>query len=61
MNITREVIVFLWFILDGMVGGAFFDLLRVLRRNRKCGDLTVYLEDILFWILLEILFTEIED
>lgn len=52
MIITREVIVFLWFVLDGMVGGMFFDLLRVIRYNRKCGDLIVYLEDILFWILL---------
>lgn len=52
MNITREVVVFLWFILDGIVGGTFFDLLRAVRRNRRCGDLLVYLEDILFWILL---------
>ena len=52
MNITREVIVFWWFVIDGIVGGTFFDLLRAMRRNRKCGDLTVYLEDILFWILL---------
>ena len=52
MNITREVIVFLWFILDGIAGGMFFDLLRAIRHNRKCGDLIVYLEDILFWILL---------
>ena len=52
MNITREVIVFLWFILDGVVGGVFFDFLRAARHNRKCGDLAVYLEDILFWLLL---------
>lgn len=52
MNITREVVVFMWFILDGIVGGVFFDMLRAIRHNRKCGDLIVYLEDILFWILL---------
>ena len=52
MGISREVFVFLWFILDGLVGGVFFDLLRALRHNRKCGDLSVYLEDITFWILL---------
>lgn len=52
MSISREVIVFLWFVLDGIVGGIFFDLLRALRHNRKCGDLSVYLEDVLFWILL---------
>ena len=52
MNITREVVVFLWFVLDGIIGGTFFDLLRAIRRNRKCGDLVVYLEDILFWLLL---------
>lgn len=52
MNITREVIIFLWFILDGIVGGIFFDFLRAIRHNRRTGDLVVYLEDILFWILL---------
>lgn len=52
MSVTREVIVFLWFILDGIASGIFFDLLRAVRYNRKCGDLIVYLEDILFWLLL---------
>ena len=35
MAVTRELIIFLYFILGGVVGGIFLDLLRVLRKNRK--------------------------
>ena len=52
MTVTRELIVFLYFILEGIAGGIFFDILRVFRHNRKVHDFTVYLEDILFWLTL---------
>ena len=52
MIVTRELIIFFYFILGGMAGGIFFDLLRVTRKNRKIGDIVVYLEDIMFWLLL---------
>lgn len=52
MTITRELIVFLSFIFNGIGGGIFLDLLRAFRHNRKVNDIMVYLEDILYWILL---------
>jgi len=54
MTITKELIIFLSFILDGMAGGILLDILRVFRRNRKVNDIIVYLEDILYWVVLGI-------
>jgi len=50
--ITRELTIFLWFILSGMCGSVFFDLLRAIRHNRNNRTFTVALEDFLFWILI---------
>jgi len=52
MTITRELIIFLSFILEGLAGGILLDLLRAFRHNRKVHDIVVYLEDILFWVIL---------
>jgi len=52
VSVTRELIIFFYFILGGMVGGIFFDLLRITRKNREIGDIVVYLEDIIFWLLM---------
>ena len=52
MTVTKELMVFIYFIIEGMVGGALMDILRVLRRNRKVHDIVVYLEDFLYWLVL---------
>lgn len=52
MTVTRELIVFLYFILEGIAGGILLDFLRVLRHNKKTKDIIVYLEDMLYWIAL---------
>ena len=52
MTVTRELIVFLYFILEGIFGGVLMDILRVLRRNRKVCDIVVYLEDFVYWLVL---------
>ena len=52
MTVTRELIIFLYFILEGIAGGVFLDILRAFRHNRKVSDFVVYLEDILYWVLL---------
>ena len=54
--ITREVTIFLYFILAGMIGSVFFDLLRAIRHNRRNNTLIVALEDFLFWLLIGALF-----
>lgn len=52
MTVTRELIVFLYFILEGIAGGILLDFLRVFRHNKKTKDIIVYLEDMLYWIAL---------
>lgn len=52
MAVTKELIIFLYFILGGIFGGVLMDLLRVFRKNRKVHDIVVYLEDFLYWIVL---------
>ena len=54
--ITRELTIFLYFILAGMIGSVFFDLLRAIRHNRRNSTLVVALEDFLFWLLIGALF-----
>jgi len=55
--ITRELTVFLWFILSGMIGSVLFDYIRALRHNRKHNNaIVVGLEDFLFWLLIGALF-----
>ena len=52
MTITTELLTFIYFILEGIVGGVLLDVLRTFRHNRKIKDIVVYLEDILYWIIL---------
>ena len=52
MTITTELLTFISFILEGIVGGILLDILRAFRHNRKIKDIVVYLEDFLYWIIL---------
>lgn len=52
MAVTRELMIFIYFILEGIVGGILMDLLRASRRNRKVHDLVVYLEDFVYWLVI---------
>jgi len=52
VTITKELIIFLSFILEGIAGGVLLDILRAFRHNRTVHNLVVYLEDVLYWIVL---------
>lgn len=52
MTVTRELIIFLCFILEGIVGGILLDILRASRHNRKAKDFIVCLEDFVYWLVL---------
>lgn len=54
MAITTELLTFIYFILEGIAGGVLLDILRAFRHNRKIKDIVVYLEDILYWLILGI-------
>lgn len=52
--ITNQVYVFFCSILIGAVLTLIFDCFRLMRRNKKTRDLIVYIQDILFWIIVAI-------
>ena len=53
--ITEQVYVFLWSIFIGIILTVIFDLFRLFRRNKKSKDIIVYIQDILFWIIVAII------
>jgi spore cortex biosynthesis protein YabQ len=53
--IANQVYVFLWTIITGVIMGLVFDAFRILRKNFKSGDFFVYVQDILFWLIIAIL------
>ena len=53
MTIT-QIQLFIIFIINGIIIGVIFDIFRILRKTFKYKDYMVYLQDILFWILVGI-------
>ena len=53
--ISNQVYVFLWSILVGGVLALVFDFFRLLRRKGNTKNYIVYLEDILYWIIVAII------
>lgn len=49
--ITNQAMLFLIFILNGIIIGLLFDIFRILRKSFKTSDIITYIQDILFWIL----------
>ena len=49
--IINQAILFLIFVLNGMLIGLFFDIFRIIRKTFKTIDIITYIEDILFWII----------
>ncbi len=52
MGVTNELIAFLYFAVAGMISGCIFDLFRCKRKNFKTSNVFVYIEDLLFWIII---------
>jgi spore cortex biosynthesis protein YabQ len=50
--IANQVYVFLWTIITGVIMGLIFDAFRILRKNFKSKDFFVYVQDILFWLII---------
>lgn len=49
--VTNQALLFLIFIINGIIIGLIFDFFRILRKSFKTHDGITYLEDILFWII----------
>ena len=55
--ITNQTNLFLIFIVNGVIIGLLFDFFRILRKTFKTKDFITYIEDVLFWILIIILYS----
>ena len=53
--VTNQALLFLIFIVNGIIIGLLFDFFRILRRSFKTKDFITYIEDILFWVLTGLL------
>lgn len=50
--ISYQLYCFFIFIIIGIISGLIFDIFRILRRTFKTKDFIIYIQDILFWILV---------
>ena len=48
---TNQAIIFLIFIILGIIIGFLFDIFRILRKTFNTPDIVTYIEDIVFWLL----------
>ena len=53
--ISNQVYVFFWSIIIGMILTLIFDIFRLTRRNKEVKDLIVYIQDILFWLIVSVI------
>ena len=49
--ITNQALLFLIFIINGILIGFLFDIFRISRKTFKTSDAITYVEDLIFWIL----------
>ena len=52
MGVTNELIAFAYFAISGMISGCIFDLFRCKRKNFATSNIVVYIEDLLFWMII---------
>lgn len=50
--IQNQVYVFFWSILVGVILALIFDFFRLMRRKGKIKNIVVYLQDVLYWIIV---------
>lgn len=50
--VISQAILFLIYVMTGVIIGFIFDLFRSLRKSIKTSNIATYIEDILFWIIV---------
>ncbi|MBZ4645084.1 MAG: hypothetical protein PWR27_1243 [Petroclostridium sp.] len=55
VSVTNQAFIFLSSVIGGLIVGFVFDIFRILRRVIKTANFIIYLQDILFWILVTII------
>lgn len=53
--ILNQTYVFLWSLLVGAILAIIFDFFRILRRKGKTKNYIVYIQDVIYWILVTII------
>ena len=53
--IQNEVYVFLWSIIVGSILALIFDFFRLMRRKGNTKNLVVYIQDIIYWLIVAII------
>ena len=52
MGVNNELIAFVYFAIAGLISGCIFDLFRCKRKCFETANWVVYIEDLLFWIII---------
>lgn len=52
MGVNNELIAFVYFAISGFIGGLVFDLFRCKRKCFETPNWLVYIEDLLFWVII---------
>ncbi len=55
VSVSNQAYVFLWSIGSGIAVAFLYDLFRIRRKTVKSHDLLVYVEDILYWIIVAVI------
>ncbi|MBO5143345.1 MAG: spore cortex biosynthesis protein YabQ [Clostridia bacterium] len=53
--VVEQVYIFLWSVLIGAIMGVVFDFFRALRRKGNTRNIVVYLQDIVFWLIVAVI------
>ena len=52
MGVNNELMAFFYFTISGVISGFVFDLFRCKRKNFTTSNWLVYIEDLLFWMII---------
>ncbi|MBE5812133.1 MAG: hypothetical protein E7314_00570 [Clostridiales bacterium] len=52
MGVNNELIAFVYFAISGIISGLVFDMFRCKRKCFETPNWLVYIEDLLFWIII---------
>ncbi len=53
--VAEQVYIFLWTLLTGVGMGVIFDFFRALRSSGRTRNLVVYIQDMIFWLIVGIM------
>jgi len=55
VSVKNQVYVFLWSIVGGALIALIYDLFRIKRKTVKTGIVAIYIEDLMYWIIVAVI------